>query len=101
MTTTLAPADMAAPVPSSAGTLAIDRAGRVPVERSVLFAGHAECPRCGAFVRQLTPLGPRSVVGELVAAWCTVCCTTTYFATAWDIGGRHSQPQREHQSEQG
>jgi hypothetical protein len=98
---TLASADTAARAPSRETTWTIDRAGRVPVDRSVLFAGHAECPRCGAFVRELTPLGPRSVVGELVAAWCTVCCTTTYFAAAWDIGGRYSEPQREHQTEQG
>jgi hypothetical protein len=80
MGSTVATADTAVHASSRATTWAIDRAGRVPVDRSVLFAGHAECPRCGAFVRRLTPLGARSVVGELVAAWCTVCCTTTYFA---------------------
>jgi hypothetical protein len=46
----------------------------------VLLAGHAECPACGAFVRRLTPLASRSIVGELFAAYCTVCCTTTFFA---------------------
>lgn len=56
--------------------------GNVAVQRATLFAGHAECPGCHAFVRRLTPLGTRSVVGELVAGWCTVCCTTTYFAAA-------------------
>lgn len=56
--------------------------GNVTVERATLFAGHAECPGCHAFVRRLTPLGMRSVIGDLVAGWCTVCCTTTYFAAA-------------------
>lgn len=56
--------------------------GNVVVPRATLFAGHAECPGCRAFVRRLTPLGTRSVVGELVAGWCAVCCTTTYFAAA-------------------
>jgi hypothetical protein len=54
--------------------------GNVAIERTTLFAGHAECPRCHAFVRRLTRLGTRSVIGELVAGWCDVCCTTTYFA---------------------
>jgi hypothetical protein len=58
----------------------VERAGDVAIDRSVLFAGHAECPSCGAFVRQVTPLGRPSVIGELVAGWCNVCCTTTYFA---------------------
>ena len=53
--------------------------GNVAVERATLFAGHAECPGCRAFVRRLTALGTRSVIGELVAGWCGVCCTTTYF----------------------
>ena len=79
---TLTAASTADRTPARTTAWAIDRTGRVTVDRSVLFAGHAECPRCGAFVRRLTPLGPRSVVGELVAAWCTVCCTTTYFAAA-------------------
>jgi hypothetical protein len=56
--------------------------GSVAVKRATLFAGHAECPGCHAFVRRLTALGTRSVVGELVAGWCGVCCTTTYFAAA-------------------
>lgn len=56
--------------------------GNVAVERATLFAGHAECPGCHAFVRRLTPLGTRSLIGELVAGWCTVCGTTTYFAAA-------------------
>jgi hypothetical protein len=79
---TLTVASTAARTPARTTAGAIDRIDRVTVDRSVLFAGHAECPRCGAFVRLLTPLGPPSVVGELVAAWCTVCCTTTYFAAA-------------------
>ena len=58
-----------------------DRAD-VTVGRSALFAGHAECPRCHAFVRHLTPLGARSPIGELVAGWCSVCGATTYFAAA-------------------
>ena len=56
--------------------------GNVTVERATLFAGHAECPGCHAFVRRLTPLGTRSVIGDLVAGWCGVCCTTTYFVAA-------------------
>lgn len=56
--------------------------GNVAVDRVTLFAGHAECPGCGAFVRRITPLGDGSIVGEVVAGWCTVCCTTTYFAAA-------------------
>jgi hypothetical protein len=56
--------------------------GNVAVERATLFAGHAECPGCHAFVRLLTPLGARSVIGEIVVGWCTVCCTTTYFVAA-------------------
>lgn len=56
--------------------------GNVTVDRATLFAGHAECPGCHAFVRRLTPLGTRSVIGALVAGWCGVCCTTTYFAPA-------------------
>lgn len=58
------------------------RAGNVTVARATLFAGHAECPGCHAFVRRFTALGTRSVIGELVAGWCDVCCTTTYFAAA-------------------
>jgi hypothetical protein len=58
------------------------RSGNVTVQRETLFAGHAECPGCRAFVRRLTPLGTRSAIGELVAGWCAVCCTTTYFAAA-------------------
>jgi hypothetical protein len=56
--------------------------GNVVVERNTLFAGHAECPGCHAFVRRLTPLGTRAPIGELVAGWCGVCCTTTYFIAA-------------------
>jgi hypothetical protein len=67
--------------PSRTTIPAVDRVD-VVIERSDLFAGHAECPRCHAFVRQLTQLGARSVIGELVAGWCSVCCTTTYFASA-------------------
>ena len=79
MATTLASADTAARAPSRATTWTVDRAGRVPVDRSVLFAGHAECPSCGAYVRRVTPLGRPSVIGELVAGWCSVCSTTSYF----------------------
>jgi len=57
-------------------------AGNVTVARTTLFAGHAECPACHAFVRRFTTLGTRSAIGELVAGWCGVCCTTTYFAAA-------------------
>jgi hypothetical protein len=77
----LAATDRAARTPR-ATSWAIDRVGRVPINREVLFAGHAECPNCRAFVRLLTPLGAGSVVGELVAGWCGVCCMTTYFAAA-------------------
>jgi len=54
----------------------------VIVDRSTLFAGHAECPGCRAFVRQLSSLGSASIVRELVAGYCGVCCTTTYFMCA-------------------
>ena len=57
-------------------------AGNVPIDREELFAGHAECPACKAFIRRLTPLGERSLIGDLVAGWCGVCSTTTYFAPA-------------------
>ena len=56
------------------------RAFNVAVDRAVLFAGHAECPGCRAFIRRLTPLGERSMIGELIAGWCDVCNTTTFFA---------------------
>jgi hypothetical protein len=58
----------------------IDRAANESVDWAELVAGHAECPTCRAFVRLLTLRAGRSIVGELVAAYCTVCCTTTYFA---------------------
>jgi len=58
------------------------RTGNVIVDRSTLFAGHAECPGCHAFVRQLSSLGSASIVRELVAGYCDVCCTTTYFMCA-------------------
>ena len=59
----------------------VDGAAKVfSVEWDTLAAGHAECPTCRAFVRLLTPGAGRSIVGELIAAYCTVCCTTTYFA---------------------
>ena len=48
----------------------------VVVDRATLVAGHAECPTCGAFVSRLAP---GSIVGELVAGYCGVCCTTTFF----------------------
>src|SRR5260221_6413336 len=44
----------------------VDRV-HVPVDRETLFAHHAGCPKCGAFVRQLATLhGPRFAV-HLVA----------------------------------
>ena len=58
---------------------AVTRSGNVAVEREVLFAGHAECPGCGSFIRQLTDLGTPSAIGDLVEGWCSVCCTSTYF----------------------
>jgi hypothetical protein len=68
----------------------VERDQNVLVERSVLFAGHAECPGCGAFVRRLSSLGARSIIGELVAGWCSVCCTTTFFAV--DDAGESAPP---------
>jgi hypothetical protein len=52
----------------------------VQVDWAALVAGHAECPTCGAFVSRLTPLAARSIVGDLIAGYCSVCCTTTFFA---------------------
>jgi hypothetical protein len=69
-----------APLSSRHTTWPVVLTGNVAIARATLFAGHAECPSCHAFVRRLTPLGTRSVIGELVAGWCDVCCTTTYFA---------------------
>jgi hypothetical protein len=74
--------DAAGPVPSADADHGMSRMSRIRIDRAVLLAGHAECPTCGAFVRRPTPLGSRSVVGELFAGYCTVCCNTTYFATA-------------------
>jgi hypothetical protein len=79
MAPSLVTADAAGRAPSHHTLGPADRPGRIAVERSVLFAGHAEGPSCRAFVRRLTPLGPRSVIGELVAGWCSVCCTATSF----------------------
>ena len=53
---------------------------QVPVDRETLFAHHAACPSCGAYVRQLTRLRQRPLAVELVAGYCSVCCTTTTFA---------------------
>lgn len=58
------------------------RSGNVPIDRALLFAGHAECPCCRSFVRRLTQLGDRTVIGELVEGWCSVCCTSTFFLLA-------------------
>ena len=60
----------------------VSRSGNVSIEAAVLFAGHAECPRCGAFVRRLTRLGSRSMIGELVEGWCSVCTTSTFYLAA-------------------
>lgn len=65
--------------PTRATLYPVTRSGNVAVDRAVLFAGHAECPGCGSFVRKLTQLGKRSMIGELVEGWCSVCCTSTFF----------------------
>ena len=81
--TLLLSAAVPAPATASRHTLwPVAQTGNVTIDRSTLFAGHAECPSCHAFVRQLSPLGSTSIVGELVAGYCGVCCTTTYFAAA-------------------
>ena len=54
-------------------------AAGVVVDRATLVAGHAECPTCGAFVSRLAPPATGSIVGALVAGYCGVCCTTTFF----------------------
>jgi hypothetical protein len=82
MTLTIATIDTTDRAPSRHTLWPVVRTGTVAVDRSTLFAGHAECPGCHAFVRRLTALGSRTPVGDLVAGWCTVCCTTTYFAAA-------------------
>ena len=82
MTVTLVAADMAIRARSDHALWPAKPLGRVPVDPSVLFAGHAECSTCGAFVRRLTRLAERTVAGDFVAAWCSVCCGTTYFVAA-------------------
>lgn len=66
--------------PGSTTTFAEPRvgAGNVAVDRAVLLAAQAECPCGSAFVRTLTPLAARSLIGGL----CDVCGTTTCFAPA-------------------
>jgi hypothetical protein len=58
----------------------VSSTANVEVDRATLFAGHAECPTCGAFVSRLRPLASRSIVGQLIAGYCSVCCTTSFFA---------------------
>lgn len=76
--TTLTAVETAARVPWQHTLRPVQVVGNVPVDRAVLFAGHAECPSCGAFVRRVSSHGAGAC--EVVAGWCNVCCTTTYFA---------------------
>jgi len=61
MTVTLATANPAIRARSDHALWPAKPLGRVPVDPSVLFAGHAECSTCGAFVRRLTRLAERTV----------------------------------------
>lgn len=74
--TTLITFETAAGIPRQHGPEAV--VGHVRVDRAVLFAGHAECSSCGAFVRRVSSHG--TDIREVVAGWCNVCCKTTCFA---------------------
>lgn len=62
--------------------LGVECFGAGTVDRAVLFASHAECPNCRAYVRTLTQLDARSAIGELIEGWCSVCGTSTFFLLA-------------------
>ena len=64
--------------PRQHGLRPVTADGNARVDRTVLFAGRAECPSCSAFLLRVSAHGEGD--REVVAAWCNVCCTTTYFA---------------------
>jgi hypothetical protein len=66
-------------------TYAVNDLAKVLVDRETLMARHAECPQCRSFVRDLTRLDTHSLTVELVAGYCSVCCTTTYFSPDADM----------------
>jgi hypothetical protein len=64
--------------PRQHGLRPVTADGNARVDRTVLFAGRAECPSCSAFLLRVSAHGEGD--REVVAGWCNVCCTTTYFA---------------------